>query len=346
MPLFTRHSVLLQTAYSELKRRAGEQPLLLVGTPGSVGRRDVKGRPFLYRQFYDAQGKKAAEYIGPAGDEAAEERARIVREEIELTGALVKEARLLGQQGYVRVDSRTRSILASLAQHGLFRGGALLVGSHAYGALLNELGIRAAGFLTEDVDVARGKALDLPHAPDQGFEQMLADSTVPLRPVPNLDRKAPSTSFKAPGADRLRVDLLVPARGDEVSIRAVAELRAHATAVPHLSYVLRGALDTVVLGRDGVVPLRVPKPEMFAWHKMLVSQLRVATREKQGKDLEQASVLVAVLAEDAPDALREAHRGLPRGTRTKAREGGRRVLSRLEDTGHEKAAKLLGSLLR
>ena len=65
--LFTPHPLLLQTAYSELKRLASEQQLLLVGTPGSISEREVKGSRFLYRQYYDALGEKSADYIGPAG---------------------------------------------------------------------------------------------------------------------------------------------------------------------------------------------------------------------------------------------------------------------------------------
>jgi hypothetical protein len=37
--LFTPHPLVLETAYSEVKQRALEQTLLLVGTPGSVGSR-------------------------------------------------------------------------------------------------------------------------------------------------------------------------------------------------------------------------------------------------------------------------------------------------------------------
>jgi len=346
LSLFTRHPLVLQTSFSEIKRQAAEQPLVLVGTPGSVGVREVNGSHFYYRQFYDPQGKKRAEYVGPVADTATEERAFALRGRIELTNALVKEARLLAQRGYARVEPRTNAILASLANHGLFRGGALLVGSHAYGALLNELGVRAAAFSTEDVDVARGEPLDL--ATESGeiadFARMLEDSTIPLQPVPQLKRGAPSTSYKPPGADRLRVDLLAPARGREVTTRAVPELKAHATALPHLAYLLESPIDAAVLGRESVVSVRVPRPEAFAWHKMLVSQLRGATSEKKAKDVEQASVLFAVLAEDAPDALTDALAAMPRGARTQTLSAARQVLKRLQSTSHERAADLLGGL--
>lgn len=70
------------------------------------------------------------------------------------------------------------AILGAFANHGLFRSGAVLVGSLAYGAVLNELGIRAAAFATEDVDLARGEPLHIERA--GSFEQILAASTVVL----------------------------------------------------------------------------------------------------------------------------------------------------------------------
>jgi hypothetical protein len=345
MPLFTRHPLLLQAAFSELKRRAREQAFLLVGTPGSVGERDVHGRRFLYRQFYDSEGKKTAAYIGPAGDSDAEMRARHVREDIDRTVALVRETRLLTRQGYTRVDARTGAILSALANHHLFRAGAVLVGSHAYGALLNDLGVGAATYFTQDVDIARGAPLEFALAPAESFERMLADSTVVLHPVPNLDRKAPPTSYKAPGPDPLRVDLLVPAVGREIATRAVPELRAHATALPYFAYLLRDPIDAVVLARGGVVPVKVPRPEALAWHKMLASQLRGETREKRGKDVHQAAVLFAVLAEDAPDALEAAFDALPRGGKSRTRVAAKQVRTELRTDGHSRAVEVIDAFL-
>lgn len=339
--LYSRHPMVLQTAFAELKRQAMDQPFLLVGTPGSVGVRDVNGRQFLYRQFYDAQGRKSAEYIGPVGEPNAEARADAVREQIEITKGLLKEVRILAQQGYVRTDLRAGAILAALANHNLFRAGAVLVGSHAYGVLLNNLGVQGAAFFTEDVDIARNTPLKIALPSETGFLQMLRDSTVPLNPIPALDRKAPSTSYKPPGRDRLRVDLLVPAEGPEVTIREVPELKAHATALPYLRYLLADPADTVVMARECVVPVKVPHPERFAWHKMLVSQLRASSSEKRGKDVQQAAVLLAVLAEDAPDGLMAAFDALPASVLGKTLSGARQVLSLLADSPHERAVDLL-----
>jgi hypothetical protein len=343
--LFSRHPLVLQTAYAELKRLAMEQEFLLVGTPGSVGVRVVAGREFLYRQFYDAQGRKAAEYIGSVGDPEALRRAEAVRGQIAIANGLAREARHLARLGYVRADGRIGAILAALANHGLFRAGITLVGSHAYGALLNDLGVAAAAFRTEDVDIARDRRLKLALPEEQGLLDILRASTVPLNPIPGLGRN-PSTSYKPPGLDRLHVDLLVPTAGTEPGIREVPELGAHATGLPHLGYLLNDPVDTVVMARDGAIPVRVPRAERFAWHKMLVSQLRGATSEKRAKDVVQAATLVAVLAEDAPDDLALAHAALPRGTRKRAAAGARQVIESLSASGCERAVEVLRTLAR
>ena len=89
------------------------------------------------------------------------------------------------------------------------------------------------------------------------------------------------------------------------------------------------------------MPVRIPRPERMAWHKMLVSELRGATREKRGKDLQQAAVLFAVLAEDAPGALEEAFRDLPRGSRVKVKKAATHVEKILVSNGLERAAEHL-----
>src|SRR5262249_18054549 len=138
------------------------------------------------------------------GDRKAEARAAAVRAEIETTVSLIREARLLVRSGYIRVGPRPNAVLVAMANAGLFRAGAGLVGSHAYGTLLNELGVRAASFATEDLDLARGDTLRLD--PSVTLVDILSSSTVPLRPVPGFDRKAPPVAFAVRGPDRFHVD--------------------------------------------------------------------------------------------------------------------------------------------
>jgi hypothetical protein len=81
--------------------------------------------------------------------------------------------------------------------------------SHAYGALLNALGVRATRFATEDVDIGRREALALPGIP--GFLDMLRATGIEFFQVPSLDRRQRGTSFKERGG----VDLLVPSADDD-----------------------------------------------------------------------------------------------------------------------------------
>jgi len=78
---------------------------------------------------------------------------------------------------------------------------------------------------------------------------------------------------------------------------------------------------------------------------MLVSELRQDTSDKKPKDLEQAAVLCAVLAERDPSSLHEAFRDLPASARKKTRNAARTVLARLESTRHERAAEIVRELL-
>lgn len=100
-----------------------------------------------------------------------------------------------------------------------------------------------------------------------------------------------------------------------------------------------------MLGRSSVVPVHVPRPERLAWHKMLISELRARTSDKRLKDLEQAAVLFAVLAEREPSALGDAFRDLPSSVRRKTKTAARTVLARLEATRHERAHETLRELL-
>ncbi len=102
---------------------------------------------------------------------------------------------------------------------------------------------------------------------------------------PNLSwiarNRPPPSSLQ--GADRLRVDLLVPASAASMKVVAVPELHAHATALPHFSYLLEQPMQSVLLGRFAVIPVNVPLPERFAWHKLLLSQLKSRSAGQEGE---------------------------------------------------------------
>ncbi|MCK7494444.1 MAG: nucleotidyltransferase domain-containing protein [Comamonadaceae bacterium] len=191
----------------------------------------------------------------------------------------------------------------------------MLIGLHAYGVLLNRLGIRATPYATEDIDIARREALAFKKLPERGFLEMLQDSGIPFVEVPEPDRKKPSTSFKQRGRSRFHVDLLVPSANDNFPVVAVPELKAHATGLPYLDYLLSESQTAMLMAREGCCSVRVPLPERFAVHKLLVSRLRTGREAKSGKDVFQACVLCAALAESHPGAVESAVAKIPQRAR-------------------------------
>jgi len=312
--LYFPHSRPLTVLYGDLEAHAMQQDVAFVGTPGAVVvRTNASGFSFYAHKFQDAEGKSRERYLaGPVGGAEAEAVAAGFRERIAEVSGLVPSLRLLAREGFSVLDSKSMAVISTLHNRGLFRAGASLIGSHAYGILLNKLGVRAAPYSTEDIDLARARPLEFDAAPTSNLLGILNESGLSFVEVAPPDRKAPSTSFKQRGRARLRLGLLVPARGREFPAVAVPELGAHATGLPYLDYVLEETQPAMAMARTGCCAVRVPLPERFAIHKLVVSSLRVGRDAKSLKDREQASALCAVLADLHPGAIESAVDTLPR----------------------------------
>ncbi|MEA2162123.1 MAG: hypothetical protein QOK37_250 [Thermoanaerobaculia bacterium] len=310
---YTLHPRSLTTLFWEIEAFALAQETAFVGTPGSVlRRRNASQFEFYAHQYYDALGAKRERYVaGPVGSEAdaaaAELTARIA--DAKRMAPLI---RLLGREGFQFADSRTFATLAALHNHRFFAAGGLLAGSHAYGVILNRLGVRAPSYRTEDVDLARGGPLAFVSPPKHPLVEILRDSGIEFVEIPQLDPRTPATSYKQRGRSTFQIELLAPARGEEIGSMAIPELHAHATTLPFLGYLLKESQFTTVLAQEGSCAVRVPIPERFAIHKLIVSALRRGGDAKLLKDRTQAIVLCAALGDSHPGALAAARDAVPR----------------------------------
>jgi hypothetical protein len=313
-PLFVPHSRPLTVLYTEVEEVALAQREAFVGTAGSViERTNAAGFRFYVHQSYDGEGKQRERYLaGPVGEPGADAKADELRGRIREVKELVPTLRMLGREGFSLVDPKTYATVAVLHNHGVFTAGGMLIGSHAYGVLLNRLGVRAAPYATEDIDIARREALAFEKLPDHGLLGILRETGIDFIEVPSLDRKKPSTSFKQKGRARFHVDLLVPSPDDTFPVVPVPELAAHATGLPYLKYLLGESQMAAVIAREGCCAVRVPVPERFAVHKLIVSRLRPGRSTKSGKDLQQAAVLCAALAETHAGAIEAAVAAVPK----------------------------------
>jgi len=310
--LFQNITPAFSTLFGSIDGHAKAGAPVFTGSAGTIAKRkNQNGVEFYVHRFYDGSGKQQERYLGVAGEFDPEP----LQGQIDKVKALVPELRLLVREGFQAADSKTFATLASLHLHGLFAAGATLIGSHAFGVLINQMGIRAAAYATEDVDVARREVLAFERMPEKNFLDMLRDSGIDFVEIPQLDHKKPSTSFKQKGTSRFHVDLLVPSPTSEIQMIEVPELKAHATALPYLSYVLGQTQIATLIAREGCCPVRVPLAERFAVHKLVVSQLRAGGNAKTGKDIVQAAILMAALAEKFPGAIEAAVMDLPRSAR-------------------------------
>ncbi len=91
--------------------------------------------------------------------------------------------------------------------------------------------------------------------------------------VPPLDRGKPPTSFKQRGRSRFHVDLLAPSARADFPVVPVPELGTHATGLPILAWLLAESRTAMLMSREGCCAVRIPLPERFAIHKLIVSRL-------------------------------------------------------------------------
>lgn len=319
-PLITRFSPALTTLHSALTTQVENGMPVIPGTPGTISiRRNQAKDEFFVHRYSDGANKPVERYIGLTTDSDAAARTAQTNRDIEAINAALAEVRILVRAGYQVADKPAYVTLATLHLHDLFQLGATLIGSHAFGVLTNQLGIRAEGYKTEDIDVARREELALANPVD--FLEILKGTGINFVAVPRLKLKEPSSSFKEAGKSRLIVDLLAPSKNDRIGLIPVPELNAHAATLPYLAYLLGRSQMSLLLSTQGLCPVRTPVPERFAIHKLIVSQLREKRDAKVEKDIYQASVLLAALADTFPGALDEAVMDMPVSAIPKLKKG-------------------------
>ena len=290
----------LQTTYRDLLDRHVRRPtpeiegsILCVQNKGStywVARRRMGNAVYERR-------------IGPDTD-AVRARAEVIKRQNE---NLVEWGRgtsqLVAQLRAARMPTPTTGtgkLINALSRAGLFRSGGVLAGTHAFGLYALELGIRLHDSLaqTEDVDIAAAKRVRV--VTDKGTNLAASLDGLGLRPVAGPGDPHP---VRWETTDGVVLDILTPRQRGAESIVRHEGLGVWAQALPYLEFSLVGPIDAVVLYREGV-HVKIPSPERYAIHKLIVASARTGThRAKVEKDLAQAAALIAALVEGRPYEL-------------------------------------------
>lgn len=275
---------------------------------GSFKRRRLGGHEYWYYQYRDLDQRVRQIYCGPVGG-AWDRIARAEPEVSSATGLDRKaQASLLRSAGYPAVPADAFRLLRALTDAGLFKTGATLIGTHAFLALGNQLGVVWAGraAMTQDVDIGHGRSVELAvPGKSMSVPDVLEGLQLGYQPIPKLDPKQPSTSFMFRNR-QLRLDLLTPPHGKRTAPIHIPALGAPAQVMRYLDFLLEAPQPAVLTGAS-VIRVTVPQPARYAIHKLLVSCERPAAESvKARKDLQQAAQLLRVLIEDRPGDINDA----------------------------------------
>jgi hypothetical protein len=305
---FQRLPESVQTLYAELLDQAiqAEAETAMAAAPqGSFVSKAIKGGTYWYLQRMEGD-RKRQQYLGRESpallswiEGVKQVRARLAADEAQRT----KLCGMLVAGGASAESAPTLRVLSLLAQAGVFRMGGVLVGTQAFGAYGNMLGVRfeQQALRTQDVDIAQdrsiGIALSNETAPLE-IERTLTGAGLGFFPVPSFDARQPSTSFKIRGRD-LRVDFLTPLLGPDSGAPVyLPALGVAAHPLRFLDYLIEAPAQAVVVGGGGIL-VNVPDPARFAFHKLWISGKRpVSEQTKAAKDLRQAGAVLEVLLED------------------------------------------------
>ena len=127
------------------------------------------------------------------------------------------------------------------------------------------------------------------------------------------------------------------------AIVPVPALMWHAQTVPHYDYLLSQPRQAAILAGGHCVPVQLPQPERFMWHKFYSSAARQSFPEKAAKDMLQAATLAAILVEQLDEDLSASLADMPAAMRALLRSRLPACLRLL--AGHPGASLALGQAL-
>lgn len=328
MPYFDELSLSAQTAYAQLLDSAlsADHFRSIADLPGSFAQKTVKGIRYWYYQYHEPAGKRKQVFVGPDNEAVRGLMAR--RAQAAAKESLIPLARSALALGCTPVISRQLKVIGRLADYGFFRAGGVLVGTHAFLAYGNMLGLRwGDSSRTQDIDFAHsGKrvSLALPATVDAKTHSAIESLEMGFLPVTGLSGKAGAT-YLNPKEPEFRLDFLtVPHRkGEEVFVHP--QLNVPLQPLKFMAFSLENIQQAVLFDAGNAVLVSLPHPAHYALHKLIVYGEREGTfAAKSTKDLRQAASLLAYYRAHRPWEIDEAWTDLVsrgKGWERRARQG-------------------------
>jgi hypothetical protein len=286
-----------QTAYAQLfdAAQAAELARSISSLQGSFASKQVKGNTYWYFQHTDVSGRLRQIYVGPDNPPTRELVGQHGRKpSADRIQQLAKAALALGCEPVLLPQFR---VIRRLADYSFFNAGGVLVGTHAFLAYGNMLGLRWGDTSrTQDVDFAHaGKqmAIALPGNLHVDAHAAIESLAMGFLPVLTIAGRA-GGSYAIPSDPEFQLDFLTPLHRGSEEPYAHPELKVTLKPLKFMEYLLEDVQQAALFSAEGAVVVNVPHPARYALHKLIVFAERGATRRvKANKDLRQSAALLS-----------------------------------------------------
>lgn len=306
---------------------------------GTFARKQVAGREYWYYQYRDINHAVQQIYVGPRGERLdrliAQKEAAVTKGRQEPIAKQTRAALALGNSGMTRTQFR---VLRRLEEYGFFKAGGVLIGTHAFAAYGNMLGVRwGDATQTQDLDFAyagRSVALALPSNLKLDVHDAITSLEMGFLPASKLDGLV-GGSYIVPHQPDFRLDFITTTGRDNADLVNFPNLNVAMVPLKFMEYSLQDIQQAAMLSEEGAFLASVPHPARYALHKLIVAGERTGTfQTKISKDLRQSASLLSYLSKNQPDVVMEAYEDLVergRGWRTRFDSGLAMLLSNYPD---------------
>lgn len=304
--------MLAQTAYAELQDQLRILAIdHLRALPGAFHQQTQKGKTYIYYGYRDLDGVGRMAYVGPEDQRVLDlikKYQDLKRGDLsESIKGQAKAAQALGCAGTLTKHFR---VINRLEQYGFFRAGGILIGTHAFLAMGNMLGVKwHASNLTMDVDFAHaGKNVSI--ALNSNIKISVHDALTSLEmgllPIMEFSGKT-GAQYRNPKDPELRLDFVTPQTRSGGPV-VLPELGLALECLKFMEFSLVDTTQAVLMSKEGACIVNIPAPERYAVHKLIVYGERpISERVKAGKDLGQAAAIFKVLFDNGNvDLIRKA----------------------------------------
>ncbi|MGH8293783.1 MAG: GSU2403 family nucleotidyltransferase fold protein, partial [Gammaproteobacteria bacterium] len=264
--LYTELSLAAQTAFAQLQDvvLAEHVARSVAQLRGNFATKTIKGRDYWYFVFREGSRHRQI-YVGP---DEPRVRALVEKSRDADSSQIAALARAYVAQGATTLLAKHLRVIARLTDFGFFRAGGVLVGTHAFAAFANLLGIKwTGGDRTMDVDVAmpgQNVSIALPDAPQANLHDALSTFEAGFIPTQTFAGGAGPT-YSLRGEPDLQIDFLTTLQrgGDEP--RRIEALSVTAQPLKFLDYLLEAPTQSVLLDRAGHCTVaNLPEPARYA----------------------------------------------------------------------------------